>query len=237
MEKLLYILNFIIPFCTLNAVKGMVITMKIEGLTINFLGDSITEGVGVADADNIYHQHIKEKYALKEAYNYGVSGTRIARQSVPTHPGTKYDLTFELRAEIMNRNADAVVVFGGTNDYGHGDAHFGTIDSTDIHTFCGAVNSLINKLKKDFPKAKIVFMTPLHRQGENEPSQPDGKILEDYVNAIREICKKQDIPVIDLFEINPLDPSDCDVVPDGLHPNDKGHAIMADVIGEALLKI
>lgn len=211
--------------------------MKLEGLTINFLGDSITEGVGVADAKNIYHQRIKEKYGLEMAYNYGVSGTRIARQTVPAADNTKFDLTFELRAEVMNRNADAVVVFGGTNDYGHGDAPFGEKDSTNIHTFCGAVNSLINKLKKDFPDAKIIFMTPLHRLNEENPSQPDGKTLKDYAAALREICAKHDTPVIDLFEINPLDPADGSVVPDGLHPNDNGHAVMAEVIGEALLKI
>ena len=47
----------------------------------------------------------------------------------------------------------------------------------------------------------------------------------------------RDISVIDLFEMDPLDPADPDLVPDGLHPNDKGHEIMAQVIAEELLKI
>ena len=211
--------------------------MNLKGLTINFLGDSITEGVGVAEPKNIYHQIIKEKCGLEFAYNYGVSGTRIARQIVPTKESTKYDLTFELRSDVMNPNADVVVVFGGTNDFGHGDAPFGTLEDNDVYTFCGAVNSLINKLQKDFSNSKIVFLTPLHRTGEDIPSAPDSKTLEDYVNAIREICAKHAVSVIDLFGINPLDPSDADVVPDGLHPNDKGHHIMAKVIGEGLVAL
>lgn len=211
--------------------------MNLEGLTINFLGDSITEGYGTTAGSKVFHQLIKEKYNMKHAYNYGVGGTRIARQTVPTKESTKHDLTFELRADIMDRNADAVVVFGGTNDFGHGDAHFGTIDSTDTYTFCGAVNSLINKLKKDFLNKPIIFMTPIHRLNEDIPSQPDSKILADYVDAILEICKKHNVPVIDLFKINPLDPADSELVPDGLHPNDKGHSIMAEVIGKALLEI
>jgi len=211
--------------------------MELKGLTINFLGDSITEGHGTTDPEKAFHQIIKEKYGLEFAYNYGIGGTRIARQLVPTRDRTKHDLYFELRAEIMDRNADAVVVFGGTNDYGHGDAPFGETESEDIYTFCGAVNSLIGKLEREFPKAEIIFMTPLHRLNETQPTQPDGKILEDYVNAIREICKKRNIPVIDLFEINPLDPRDAELVPDGLHPSDEGHKIMAEVIAEELLKI
>ena len=211
--------------------------MELKGLTINFLGDSITEGRGTTGEDKVFHQIIKEKYGLKHAYNYGIGGTRIARQIVPSKVKPRHDLTFELRSDIMDRNADAVVVFGGTNDFGHGDAPFGNVDSEDIYTFCGAVNSLINKLKRDFSNAKIIFMTPIHRITEMNPSNPDGKILEDYVNAIRTICKKHSIPVIDLFEINPLDPADSKLVPDGLHPSDAGHSIMAEVIAEELLKI
>ncbi|MBR5236100.1 MAG: SGNH/GDSL hydrolase family protein [Clostridia bacterium] len=211
--------------------------MELKGLTVNFLGDSITEGCGTSGREKVYHQIIKEKYGMKHAYNYGVGGTRIARQVVPTKDMTICDLTFELRAEIMDKNADAVVVFGGTNDFGHGDAPFGTEDSEDVYTFCGAVNSLIKKLKSDFPNAKIVFMTPIHRVTENEPSNPDAKVLKDYVEAICAICQKHNIPVIDLFKINPLDPHNPELVPDGLHPGDKGHIIMADVIAEALMKL
>lgn len=213
--------------------------MKLDGAKINFLGDSITEGAGTTGPEMCFHQIIKEKHNLSVANNYGVSGTRIARQTEPTRDNTKFDLTFELRSEVMDRDVDAVVVFGGTNDFGHGDAHFGDVDSDseDIYTFCGAVNSLISKLKRHFQKSEIVFMTPLHRLTEDEPSMPDGKILSDYVGAIVEICKKRDVKVIDLFKINPLDPADEGVVPDGLHPNDLGHAIMAEVIAEELLKI
>ncbi len=211
--------------------------MELKGLTINFLGDSITEGYGVSDPKNVYHQIIKDKYNLKHAYNYGISGTRIARQNIPSEECPRNDLYFELRSQIMNRDADVVIVFGGTNDYDHGDATFGTLESEDIFTFCGAVNSLINKLERDFSKSKIVFMTPIHRTFETNPSNPDSKILEDYANAILEICKRRGIDVIDLFGINPLDPEDADLVPDGLHPNDKGHAIMASVIANELLKI
>ncbi len=211
--------------------------MELKNITINFLGDSITEGHGTTEQNKVFHQIIKEKYNMTYAYNYGVGGTRIARQIVPTKKNPKFDLTFELRSEIMYQNADAIVVFGGTNDYGHGDAPFGTLDSEDKHTFCGAVNSLIKTLKQNFPQAKLIFMTPIHRIDEAQPTMPDSKKLEDYVNAILTICKNHKVAVIDLFKINPLDPTDKEVIPDGVHPNDNGHAIMAQVIAEELLKL
>ena len=58
--------------------------MKLEGMRIDFLGDSITEGAGTSGPDKVFHQVMKEKYNLKAAYNYGVSGTRIARQRTPS---------------------------------------------------------------------------------------------------------------------------------------------------------
>lgn len=211
--------------------------MELNGKVFNFLGDSITEGCRVSCGDNVFHQLIKRQYGMQHAYNYGVGGTRIARQTTPSRGSTHHDLTFELRAEIMDKKADAVVVFGGTNDFGHGDAPFGTVDSEDIYTFCGAVNSLISKLQRDFPKADIVFMTPLHRLSEDKPNPHSGKTLAEYAAAIRTICGRRGIPVIDLFAIDPIDPADEEFFPDGLHPNDKGHSVMAQVIAEELLKL
>lgn len=211
--------------------------MELKDKIINFLGDSITEGCGTTSPDKAFHQIIKEKYNMKCAYNYGIGGTRIARQVVPTVDVPRYDLCFELRSDIMDKNADAIVVFGGTNDFGHGDAPFGTVDSEDVYTFCGAVNSLISKLERDFPKSKIIFMTPIHRKTENVPSYPDMKILKDYVDAINEICKKRGVPVIDLFKIDPIDPENTELSVDGLHPGDKGHEVLAHVIGEELVKL
>lgn len=210
--------------------------MKLEGKRICFLGDSITEGVGTSAPDKTYHQIIAKEYNLERAYNFGVGGTRIARQTnVSVYP--VWDLFFELRAETMPRDTDAIVVFGGTNDYGHGDAPFGELDSNDVYTFCGAVNSLITFLEKNFPNSEKVFVTPLHRVSENAPSQPDGKVLADYVDAMRQICKKRGVALVDLFDIAPIDPKNPAHVPDGLHPNNAGHEIIADVIAKELLKL
>ena len=129
--------------------------MKLEGAKINFLGDSITEGYGVSNPEKlVWHQLIKRDYGLKQANNYGASGTRIARRTVPFLGTPVYDITFELRAEIMARDVDAVVVFGGVNDFGHGDAHFGNVnsDSEDIYTF-----SFREQMRKVFEMDPVTF--------------------------------------------------------------------------------
>ena len=56
---------------------------------------------------------------LKKVNNYGIGGTRIAHQNVPSEK-PRYDLCFCGRAYNMERNADIIVVYGGVNDYIHG---------------------------------------------------------------------------------------------------------------------
>ena len=57
--------------------------MEIAGKTVAFLGDSITEGVGVSEISKRYTDVFG---ALTGAVvlNYGISGTRIAKQKNPS---------------------------------------------------------------------------------------------------------------------------------------------------------
>jgi lysophospholipase L1-like esterase len=203
--------------------------MKLEGLKINFLGDSITEGAGVANRDNIYWNRLKRDCALAEARGYGIGGTRFAKQSKPSD-NARWDLDFCSRLPEMDDDADVVVIFGGTNDYGHGDAPIGTFADRTPDTFYGACHTLFEGAINKYPAATIVIMTPLHR-GSEETARADGLILADYVAIIKEVATYYSLPVLDLWSVSGLQPRVKVIaeryVPDTLHPNDAGHAILA----------
>lgn len=93
-------------------------------MKVIFLGDSITEGVGASSGANKYVNKVAE-FCKAEVKNFGVSGTRIARQTTPSEY-ILFDYDFQMRVEVMSKNVDKVFVFGGTNDYGHGDAKIGS---------------------------------------------------------------------------------------------------------------
>jgi len=221
--------------------------MKLEGKIIDFLGDSITEGVGVTDIENCrYDNVIKRKCNLKAAYNYGIGGTRLAHQSVPSEK-PRHDLCFCGRAYDLNKDADIIVVYGGVNDYLHGDAPIGTMDDTTPATFCGAVDWLMNLLKTEYADKTIVFMTPAHcyYQGihddrpTNRPCKRDDALpLVEYVKIIEERAKKHNIPVLNLYEklgINPnIEEHWQKYTVDGLHFNDAGQAFIAERLIEFL---
>ena len=218
--------------------------MELKNIKANFLGDSITEGCGTSSPDKVYHALIKEKYGLAEARNYGIGGTRIARQSEIKDPNNLRDKDFILRAESMDKDANLIVVFGGTNDYGNGQAALGTIEDKTEYTFYGAVRVLCVNLIKQYPDAMIVFITPLHRWNEEGGLgtwKPDGVVqhpLKDYAKAIKEVCEQYSIPVLDMFGNGsmPLNIHEFSRIysTDALHPNDEGHEILANKLGKFL---
>ena len=224
--------------------------MDLNGKIIDFLGDSITEGVGVSDrANNRYDNVMRREYNLKATYNYGIGGTRIAHQSVPSAK-PRHDLCFCGRAYNMNKDADIIVVYGGVNDYFHGDAYIGKPEDTTPLTFWGGVNFLMSLLKENYAGKTIVFMTParecVHGITDELPSprpikKEDAKPLIHYVDIIKEAGEKHGIPVLDLYHNLPINPNIPEhtekYTVDGVHFNDAAHAIIAKTLGDFLLAL
>ena len=221
--------------------------MELKGKTVNFLGDSITEGTGVSNVpENRYDNVLKREYGLAAVYNYGIGGTRLAHQEKPSEK-PRYDLCFCGRAFTMNPNADIVVVYGGVNDYIHGDASFGDMNDRTPATFCGAVYFLMDFLKTQYAGKTVVFMTPAHchfkgvsdKQVSPRPmKKPNAQPLQAYVDVIKARGADLGVPVLDLFENLGIDPNkEIDketYTVDGLHFNDLGQSFIAKALGEFL---
>lgn len=213
--------------------------MDLSGKKINFLGDSITEGVGTSAENKIFLNIIKERCGLAEARNYGIAGTRIA-DYIGKDPGD-WGESFASRFGEMDDDADAVVVFGGTNDFGHGNAPLGSFGDSEPNTFYGALGALMSGLIEKYPNAQIIFMTPLHRREELKKNPNSKRVFKDYVCAIREMAEYYSIPVLDLYAVSGIQPciesQRTRLCPDGLHPSDLGHERIANCLESFLKRI
>ena len=200
-------------------------------MKIAFLGDSITQGSGASCIEKCYVSQVKEILGC-EVINYGIGGTRIARQKSPSVEH-RHDIDFNLRTILLDKSVDKIFVFGGTNDYGHGDAEFGKVGDDSVFTFHGAIKSLFTTLINDFGKDKIVVTLPLKRASMNEKKNPTTNLyLEDYVNAIKHYVDHFGLKYMDLFNNGlPMPPEGVsEFFADGLHPNDIGHRFIAEKI-------
>ena len=199
---------------------------------IAFLGDSITEGCGASEIDRRYTTVLCRDIGAVEL-NYGIGGTRIAPY-IGEGGNPAFAEYFALRAKKIDLSADFLFVFGGTNDYGHGNAPFGKSVDTDPHTFCGALRGLTEYLTDKFGREKICFILPLHRYDENNEygdGYPNSKrpILQVYKDQIARCAESFGIDRLSLDKEFPEPKTiPSELTADGLHPNDKGHAILAE---------
>lgn len=217
--------------------------MELKNRKVAVIGDSITEGVGTTGPDALYHAILAKKYNW-DLYVDGISGTRIAPQRRPSD-NPRFDLDFISRVKDLPTDAEIVIFFGGTNDFGHGDAPFGKWGDINPETFCGACFRFMKSMIEHNPNAVYVIMTPLHRRSEDSLSGDCKPLpvapLSDYVDIIRRTAEYMAMPVLDLFKMSGLQPRIPIIqekyVPDGLHPNDAGQKVIADRLEGFLLSL
>ena len=212
-----------------------------SGASAFFVGDSISDP-STNYTTKFYYNYLQELIGLSGIGVDGKAGACISDDCTNTSVASLYD-----RYKNIPSNQDLIVIFMGTNDYGHA-AELGDKNSTDPNNFYGSLNTVIPYLQKTHPYSQIVIMTPLHRDGFKSGGMYDGQTGEgaankkglkllDYVNALRTTCDKYGIPVIDLYNLCTLNPADKTYFRDGLHPNTAGHEVLAKIIAEELKKI
>ncbi len=213
------------------------------------MGDSITWGA-FTDG-NIWWQELGNLLGCSSIVGNGVRGSCFSK----TSDYKEENEPMSERWKALPTGADLYIIFGGTNDYGHGSL-LGTMDDTTDVSFYGAMHLIISGLQDANPNAKLVFMTPLSRYGfgttetgkqllYDTTRNAAGHILEDYREAIFKKCEKQGIEVIDTYTISGFDFSagqdgvnafDGNAIGkspwtvDGLHPNTEGHLKLAERI-------
>ncbi len=203
-----------------------------EKKIVSFLGDSITYGYL---ADTCFATLVGQDLNVS-IRNLGSIGSTVGSLSQTA------DSSFVSRYTKINSESSIIFVLGGTNDYGADDPiPLGEYGDTEKNTFYGALDTLMNGLLTDCPDSKVIFGTPMQRDDEiwgspeTSPYNSLGYTLEDYRDAIVEMCGKYEIEYVDFYNTEGFRLSDenfADYFVDGLHPNNTGHRLAADVLIE-----
>lgn len=200
------------------------------------IGDSITE-VNFRTNKN-YHAYVSDNVGGMTVYNYGQSGTGYYGRS-------NVDAT-------VTQDADYLTVFFGTNDWGNSDPNntklLGVFGDTDTTTIAGCVYKCLNQLVTRFYNKRIAVFTPLPRSdnyGSSAAANARGFTLEQLAKVIKQTADHLSIPCLDLYHESSLPVQVAagnefyfkaigQSSPDGLHPNDAGHQILARKIQKFL---
>lgn len=205
--------------------------ISVQGdIKINALGDSITYGDKLSDTALAFPNVVSARAGALVLNNYGWNGSCVAGP----HPDRLID-----RYPFMERDANLILVLGGTNDYGGRNEQgtvIGKLGDMTPDTFYGSLNLMMCGLKQMYPDGDIVFMTPLRRAGYLRRNR-NGYYLNQYVFAIQDMASFWGIRVIDLFNEPELDfSSKASYLVDGLHPNATGHALVGGCVYRKLFE-
>lgn len=165
------------------------------------------------------------------------------------------------RYDLMDDDADIILVAGGTNDFQYNWAPIGETSDTVKTTFRGALNNLCEGLITKYPQKCIVFMTPIKRcqtqqaaatnsdttehrggsYGSIDSQNTFEKTLKEYGDIIKEMCARYSIPVIDMYSecmLNPQLSAQSSLFDSyKTHPYQAGHNMMARLIVARLRSI
>jgi lysophospholipase L1-like esterase len=199
-------------------------TNKNRCTRVVFFGDSITQA-GVDPGG--YISQMRDTLALQgKAKRYDLIGAGIGGNKI-------YDLYLRLEDDVMARKPDVVVMYVGVNDVWHKQL-FGT--GTDPEKFQKFYLALIQKFQKK--GIQLIACTPdcigERTGGQN---QMDGD-LDRFSEIIRKVTAEKNIPLCDLRNafsnyVAKNNPENLDhgiLTTDGVHLNEKGNKLVAELI-------
>lgn len=193
-----------------------------------FFGDSITE-LGVKPGGYVTRVDSMCKLEGKGGeYDFagaGVSGNKV------------YDLYLRLEDDVLSKNPDVVVIYVGVNDVWH-KTLLGT--GTDADKFEKFYLAILKKLKEK--NIKAILCTPAVVGEKTDFSNPLDGDLNRYSNIIRDMAKKNNLPLVDLRQKfldyyktnNPKNEEKNILTYDRVHLNAKGNQFVADAMWNAV---
>jgi lysophospholipase L1-like esterase len=187
-----------------------------------FFGDSITQaGVNATG----YITRLKDAFTQKNlASQYELVGAGVSGNKV-------YDLYLRMENDVLAKSPDIVIIFIGINDVWHKSSS-GT--GTDADKFERFYTAIINKLKEK--NAKIILCTPPAIGERTDYTNPQDGDLNRYSQIIRDLAKKNNLPVCDLrkafrdynLQHNTDNKESGILTTDRVHLNEKGNQLVAD---------
>lgn len=143
-------------------------------------------------------------------------------------------------------DVELVIVWAGTNDWFYG-VPLGDTDSRLSDNFCGCLRKTMLKLSEIYPKATVVYVSPIYRYSEYEGTtakyeafetkNASGYTLYDYYDCIEQVAKKTGFPVCDMRTLSGINRSNHAVyLRDGVHPTVLGYKKIAGILYDYLKK-
>ena len=190
-------------------------------IDVLFMGDSITDfwrregAAGVVNPPTAGKVVFDKYYGAMKVANFGISGD------------TTQGVLFRLRdGEGQGFQPKAIMLMIGTNNAG-------TASAAEIAEGVGAI---VLEMRKDFPAAKILLLAIFPR---GNPGDAARKVVADVNPIIAKLHDGKNVFYLDIGAkfLDAAGVLQSDIMPDKLHPAEKGYEIWAEAVKEPLAEL
>jgi len=198
-------------------------------------------------------EHVYADLLRKELPKYGLLA-RVINQGVPADRTT--DAVARLDSDVRAYDPDVVILLFGLNDSAVDVWRNATEPRVPLGVYRKNLTNIVRVLKADGTMPLLATPQPMHWTAKlkdlyagpphNDESPYDAAdplgfnvTLVDYVQVVREIAEKERVTLVDIhqqfMDYDSVEGQNLnDLLLDGMHPNDKGHRIIADAFLTAI---
>lgn len=207
-------------------------------LTIVAFGDSVTEGVGRSGVTEETTYPAMLRRTLTQALGRDVRVINAGVGGDITPLGLK-----RMERDVLRHRPDVVLILYGVNDAGYFRPPEGYADTprTDLDTYRSCLRQMVDNARAVGSTPVLLTPAPMgskYGYAWLEPYRRHGLnfLVRQYMQALREVAKEKEVPLIDIYRAFEAHPDREAFLPDGLHPNVEGCAFIARVVADHLLQ-
>ena len=203
--------------------------------------------LGVTEVQATYWYRVLERLGMTLGINESWAGSKVSWDGTTesTDVGADKYIASQTRIDHLGLNGtpDIILINAGTNDF-NSSVTIGSIDYSNpinltpteianlpVDTFANAYRTMLIRVMKTYPTAKIVCMTPSYTIA----SARTLKEYDDYCETIKEVCDMLGVMFVDtrttgisIFDLSTY-------LGDNVHYNYNGMVLVADLLTKRLL--
>ena len=179
---------------------------------------------GLSSSEDTWWAQVIQALHGELCVNDSYSGSKVSGEHFPSACCEKRCSNLHTARNIP----DVIFIYIGFNDFGNRvpiNGKRSSLKNPDF--FADAYDCMLNRLRKNYPCAKIIYATLMRTYIKESdwtfPGRFAGVSFDDYNNAIRNIGKKENCYLADINLLNLRYET-----MDGSHPTKLGHTILAD---------
>jgi len=197
------------------------------------VGDSITAGVGASTPEMAYPAQLRALFGgAAVVINYGHSGaTMLSTGDLPYMNQPEYAAANSyLMGTAAGSIVDVIIMLGTNDSKAYNWAPGGASMATQFATDAGALVDHFTSL----PNHPVVYLALPPAVYTNTYGISDAVIHDQIIPILMQVAADKGIPTID---VNTPTMGHAEDFTDGVHPNDAGYTVVAQVMHDGLLRV